>query len=64
MNWTTEKPSTTGWYWWRKPSMPLIGVMVRVDIEADTVHSSGMDGEASLDKLVGGEWFGPLEMPQ
>ena len=41
-----------------------MGVIVQVDAEADTVYSSGTDADASLDQMFGGEWFGPLEMPE
>ena len=41
-----------------------MGVIVQVDVEADTVYSSGTDADASLDQMIGGEWFGPLEMPE
>jgi hypothetical protein len=40
-----------------------MAVVVQVDVEADTVYSSGTDADASLDKMVEGEWFGPLESP-
>jgi hypothetical protein len=29
-----------------------------------TLYSSGTDADASLDQTVGGEWFGPLKMPE
>jgi hypothetical protein len=41
-----------------------VGVTVQVDIETDTVHSSGTTAEASLDQMLEGEWFGPLAMPE
>ena len=63
MLWTTEKPTQSGYYWWREPGLPLMAVVVQVDVEADTVYSSGTDADASLDKMVEGEWFGPLESP-
>jgi hypothetical protein len=64
ITWTTEKPTQSGWYWLRESALPLMGVIVQVDVEADTVYSSGTDADASLDQMVGGEWFGPLEMPE
>ncbi len=39
ITWTTEKPTQSGWYRWREESLPLIGVIVQVDAEADTVYS-------------------------
>ena len=64
IQWTTEKPAQSGWYWLREPALPLLGVIVQVDVEADTVYSSGTSDDASLDQMLGGEWFGPLEMPE
>ncbi len=64
MTWTTEKPTQSGWYWWREHAVPLMGVIVQVDVEADTVYSSGTDADASLNQTIRGEWFGPLEMPE
>lgn len=64
IQWTTEKPTQSGWYWLREPALPLMGVIVQVDVEADTVYSSGTHDGASLDQMLGGEWFGPLEMPE
>lgn len=39
-------------------------VIVQVDVEADTVYSSGTADGASLDQMQRGEWFGPLEIPE
>jgi hypothetical protein len=64
MKWTSEIPSRSGWYWWRESRLPLMGVIVQVDVEADTVYSSGTDADVSLSQKVGGEWFGPLELPE
>jgi hypothetical protein len=64
ITWTTEKPTQSGWYWLREPALPLKGAIVQVDVEADTVYSSGTTADASLNQMFGGEWFGPLEMPE
>ena len=63
LTWTTEKPKQSGWYWLREPALPLMGVIVQVDVEADTVRSSGTTADASLDQMQGEEWFGPLQTP-
>ncbi len=55
MAWTTEKPTQSGYYWWREHGQPLMGVIVQVDAEADTVYSSGADADASLNQMIGGE---------
>ncbi|MEP6959364.1 MAG: hypothetical protein ABI980_11600 [Nitrospirota bacterium] len=64
MKWTSKTPRSSGWYWWREPGIPLMGIIVQVDVETDTVYSSGTDADASLSQKVGVEWFGPLEMPE
>ena len=66
MKWTSKTPRSSGWYWWREPGIPLMGIIVQVDVDADTEYSSGTDADAhaSLNQMVGGEWFGPLEMPE
>jgi hypothetical protein len=63
MNWTTQKPTTPGWYWWRDVGRSH-GVVVQVDPETGTVSSSGTGEYRLLKEIVGGEWFGPLEQPQ
>ena len=62
--WTNEKPTQSGYYWWREPGLPFMGVILQVDVEADTVYSSGTDADSSLGQKVGGEWFGPLKVPE
>ena len=63
MNWTTQKPTISGWYWWRVLGQPT-GSIVQVDTETGTVSSSGTDEYRLLMEIVGGEWFGPLEQPK
>ena len=61
MKWTTELPTASGYYWWREPGS-MDAFIVEVDIERQTVSSSGTDDDASLDEMDG-EWCGPLEQP-
>ena len=55
MSWTTETPTASGYYWWRE-SGSLEAFIVEVDLEGQTVSSSGTDDAASLDEMDGGEW--------
>ena len=57
--WTTEKPTKSGWYWWREVGSKE-ATIVAVSIEDQTVCSRYTDEDSSLDKMVGGEWDGPL----
>ena len=61
MNWTIDTPTVSGYYWWREPGS-LDAFIVEVDIETQTVSSSGTDDPASLDEMDG-EWYGPLKRP-
>ncbi len=63
MNWTTQKPTMSGWYWWRDIGLST-GVIVQVDTETGTVSSSGTDEYRLLKEIVSGEWFGPLDRPK
>ena len=63
MNWTTQKPLTSGWYGWRTMFSSL-STVVHVNVETGTVISLGTDEHRLLREIVDGEWFGPLEMPQ
>jgi hypothetical protein len=62
MNWTTQKPTESGWYWWRDVGLST-GIIVQVNTETGTVSSSGTGESRLLKEIVGGEWFGPLEHP-
>ena len=61
MNWTTELPTASGYYWWRASGSeePCI---VEVDTKRRTVSSLGTDEAPSLDEMEG-EWYGPLVLP-
>ena len=63
MNWGTELPTDSGYYWWREPGS-LEACIVEVDIQTQTVSSPGTDDPASLDETDGGEWYGPLKQPE
>ena len=58
MNWGTELPTDSGYYWWREPGS-LEAFIVEVDIQTQTA-----DDPASLDEMDGGEWYGPLKQPE
>ncbi|MEP6934056.1 MAG: hypothetical protein ABI988_08970 [Nitrospirota bacterium] len=61
MNWTTEFPRTSGYYWGRE-SRSQEPYIVEVDIERRTVSSLGIDESPSLYEMEG-EWYGPLKQP-
>ena len=63
MNWTTQKPTTSDWYWWREIGHSQC-IILQVDTDTGTVSSSGTDEYRLLNEIVGGEWFGPLDQPK
>ena len=62
MNWTTQKPTTSGWYWWRE-SFYASSFIVQMDALNGTVSFSGSDQYRLLKEINRGEWAGPLEAP-
>ena len=66
MNWTTEKPTTPGWYWWRLSSDRLAH-LVKVTREGNGViqtHPPAQLVQAGRAVDTSGEWVGPVENPQ
>jgi len=64
MNWTKEKPTKQGYYWWRQyPSTkPRIAKVWGYDGECEYVAWMGTDNDSNLIDTEG-EWFGPIEPP-
>jgi hypothetical protein len=62
MNWTTDKPTKSGWYWWRQDR---VAKMCRVwewwDKKELYVRFEGADSIPVI--ALEGEWAGPLEPP-
>lgn len=65
VTWTTEKPTQTGWYWYRKDSIdaPMLYCGVAWD---HIVDFAGLNEPVAFmkDDLLEGEWSGPLEQPE
>ncbi len=79
MNWTTARPTVTGFYWMKQPGSPLAVVRVRVEYK----EPLGYEGEVYLpgdedylnlfpsrlyktapDIDPAAAWCGPLEPPE
>jgi hypothetical protein len=62
MNWTTDKPTVPGWYWWRSntedPTMVEVVKCRRVCMVLEPDSNMGVEVP-----LYVGEWAGPLEPP-
>jgi hypothetical protein len=66
MTWTTEKPTQTGWYWYRKGPV-VVPLLLYCGAAWDhLVDFAGLTEPVAFmkDHLLDGEWFGPLEPPQ
>jgi hypothetical protein len=58
--WTTEKPTTAGWYWFRGLAHEADPFIVQVDEAGQFQWPDGGFQEVTLAK---GEWAGPIEEP-
>ena len=65
--WTSNAPTKEGWYWWRNlltDNAPEVWAIVD---HGDGLEVVGPFDETALGEWVsdmGGEWLGPLEVPQ
>ena len=62
INWTTDKPTQEGWYWFRIDNEGKRTVIVYV-ISTDRMVAIGTENEGNP-ALQKGAWFGLLEPPQ
>ena len=63
MEWTTTKPSSPGWYWWRFSYLRKPTVMF---ISKDHIEHNDVFTEGTLVMFlseVPGEWAGPIAPP-
>ena len=71
LSWTTEKPTQTGWYFWRLRKGG-VAITERVERIEDRMHSTGIqfyvesftNDPSEPVKEIGGEWAGPIEPPE
>ena len=61
MNWTREKPTVAGWYWWRRDQHALPGVaIVCSDFSGYYMNRTGHNATFDHVDDVIGEWLGPI----
>jgi hypothetical protein len=60
MNWTTDKPMVTGWYWYRKNEQGL-KVLMSVRTSEGTIQAIWPSGRADQVTDLPGQWSGPVE---
>ena len=68
MTWTSTQPATAGYYWWRREGYdPRVLRVVAWPGGGLAVHlpqlSRHSDGICTISD-IGGEWWGPLEVPR
>lgn len=61
MNWTRDKPTKEGWYWFRMENEEKRVVIVYV-ISQDRMVAVGSESEGNP-ALQNGAWCGPLQPP-
>jgi hypothetical protein len=65
MSWTNDRPTTPGWYWFRRTAGDEPRVL-RLDGAPDHlahVYEIGIGGAPVTAALPSGEWCGPLAAP-
>jgi hypothetical protein len=61
MNWTTDKPTKPGWYWYRTSEEDKTLYMVNVRELGGHINAIWSDGRSERVIDMPGEWQGPLE---
>lgn len=61
LKWTEQKPTVTGWYWFRGQAHEADPFIVQVDEAGQFQWPDGGFQEVALAK---GEWAGPIQEPQ
>jgi len=62
--WTTDKPTTPGWYWYRASVSKGNTVITHVYDSENIICAAFMNDVWEEVKLISGEWAGPLELLQ
>ena len=63
LKWTTDKPTTPGWYWWRgRAVMRIFHVIYQHGLKnkADGLYVKSYGRTL----LMGGHWAGPIPLPE
>ena len=63
LRWTKERPTKTGFYWWRNTAFDSMATIVAVDIENRASIIIGSEKVVDFTK-VSGEWAGPIPEPE
>lgn len=65
MTWTTNKPTTPGWYWWRRnKDKNLTCHEIGYRHEHDGLWILSLPDEYVRIDEYGGEWAGPIPEPE
>lgn len=63
LRWTKEKPTVSGFYWWRDTAFDIMATIVAVDVENRASIIIGSENVVDFTK-VDGEWAGPIQEPE
>lgn len=67
MMWTTDKPTTPGWYWWRHRHGWKADASWTVPKIVKVVNKAGLlmvCAWCQLGNMLDGEWAGPIPEPE
>ena len=66
LSWTTQKPTQTGWYWYRKDATGLSILFYCGTVWDHVVDFAGLNEPVAFmkDHLLEGEWADPLQQPE
>ena len=62
MNWTNEKPTKKGWYWWRKNKVAVI-CRIWEWWDKQELYASFEGSSSAPVNTLDGEWAGPVDPP-
>lgn len=63
MTWTSEKPTSDGWYWYTAPRVPPCVVQVWTRDNEGRRWVSGLGVHGALDWQTDAYWSGPITPP-
>jgi hypothetical protein len=64
MNWTKEKPTAEGWYWYLAAYPLIYYVGINKEYNRAEVFTGGLLHGTTHAESLSGEWYGPIEVPK
>jgi hypothetical protein len=63
LTWTSEKPTKSGWYWYRAQQLVYIAQIVLIEEQPNAELLMCIVGMDEKVPIPNGHWAGPLEAP-